>query len=124
LGFIQRCLSRGELSEVRSRIATTEEGISAQTQIGDSCAIKPLSVGDIEHFPTELQCVTFPRQLERLVESHVEGNVSRRTQHVAVAHFSWSSWSEAAIRSNRIAEEVGLSRLRCRRLDRLNANAI
>src|ERR1041385_2979686 len=68
--------------------------------------------------------MTFPGHLERLVQSCIERDVSRCTQHVSITHFARSSRSEAAIRSERIAEQVRLPRLRRRRLDRSHANAI
>src|ERR1043165_4914505 len=68
--------------------------------------------------------MTFPGHLERLVQSCVKRDVSRRAQHVSIAHFAWPSGSEAAIRSERIAEQVRLSCLCRRRLDRSHANAI
>src|SRR5687768_13855839 len=85
-GFIQRRLSGGEFSEVVSGVPA-EERISSQTQVSDRRSIKPLSVGYVKDFPTELQRVSFPGHLERLVQAHVERNVSRTTKHVSVAHF-------------------------------------
>src|SRR5690242_9119826 len=103
--FIQRSLRGGEAAEVGVRIAT-KEWIRSQTQVGNRETVKPLRVGDVENFPTELQRVTFPRQLERLVQTHVERDVTRRAQHVAIANFTRTRRTEAAIRRDRIAEDI------------------
>src|SRR5690349_10158367 len=103
-GFIQWSLRGGEAAEVRIRIAA-EEGIGSQTQIRDRVAVKPLRVGDVENFPTELQRLTFA-DFPRLVQAHVERDVTRRAQHVAIADFTRTRWTEAAIRRERIAEDV------------------
>src|SRR4029453_4243048 len=99
---VQRSLSGCEASEVGIRSAT-KEGIRTQTQIGDGQAIEPLSVGDVEDFPTKLQCMSFPRHLERLVKSHVERDVAGHAQNVSIADFPRSRRSPALIRCDRIA---------------------
>src|SRR5687768_4700747 len=71
--------------------------------------------------------MAFPRHLERLVKSHVQGNISRSTEHVSVAHFARPSRSETTIRRNPIAEEVRSSEvipIDWIRLNGLNANTI
>ena len=52
-GFIQRSLGGGEFAKFLARVAAAE-GIGAKTQVGDGQTIKPLRVGDVEYFPTEL----------------------------------------------------------------------
>src|SRR6476619_7091319 len=88
LGLIQWRLSGSEFAEIPRRAARSKERIRSQREIGNRQTIKPLSVGYIEHFPAELKRVTFPRHCERLVKSHVERNVPRRAQHVAIAEFA------------------------------------
>src|SRR5688500_3430698 len=126
-GFIERSLRRGEPTEVGVRATATEERIPAEAQVRNGQTIKPLRVGNVENLPTELQRMTFPRQVERLVESHVERDVAGRAQHVSIADLTRTSRSEAAIDRQRIAEHVRravgviLSR---RRLHRTHANTV
>src|SRR6185295_2539599 len=71
--------------------------------------------------------MTFPRQLERLVQSHVQSNVARSTEHVSVAVFARSSTTEAAISSKPVLEDIWLSFksiARRRRFDGLNSRAV
>src|SRR5678815_4951410 len=71
--------------------------------------------------------MTFPGHLERLVESHVQSDVARSTEHISIAHFAWSTRSETAVSSNSVGEDIRLSVkaiARRSRFDRLNPCAI
>ena len=71
--------------------------------------------------------MTFPGHLERLVESHVEGDVARGTENISVAHFTRSSRSETTISSQPVSEDIWLSTksIRCwTRFDRLHPRGV
>src|SRR5688500_1044139 len=64
--------------------------------------------------------MALPRHLERLVESHVERDVARSAQHVAIANFTRTGRTEAAIHRFGIAEDVRRTFLRRRGAHRIH----
>src|ERR1700741_4261612 len=71
--------------------------------------------------------MTFPGHLERLVETHVEGDVARSTENVSVAIFTWSSCSKTTVSSQPVSEDIRLSTksIRCRtRFDWFHSRAV
>src|SRR2546423_4852300 len=80
-----RSLNFGEIGPIRWRLKVVQSGIRIDgkiTVIGVS-ARKMLSVGHVEHFPTERQLLFLaPRHVKDLADPHVQGDIARCAKYV------------------------------------------
>src|SRR5688572_31485304 len=89
-------LNGSKVTKTSSRSCVGKEGVDGLDK-PIHCR-EPLSVCNVENFPTQLQLVIFtPRHTPGLAESHIQRHISRITEDVPITAFAWKSTTEAVV---------------------------